>query len=271
MKQIFTDSNAIADSWLPDINTETINQLIHNQAVLIRNEREKTVYSIRDGRGGNPFILKIWTYLDLRHLVKDSLRIGNPYSEYAGLRLLNDSDIACPKLLYFGKDEPNFFGRTYYQITEYIEPGMDALEYVKYLLSHQRERDANVFSDKLIAITNALLKIRLVDIDHKMINLMVDRKGSPVKIDLELLRIMPRYLNCDKQIGKMVGSFLYTYAFAVQPNNEMAQKFADQMFNSLIISQNAKKVAAKVVQNALSSQCKNTGIYTEIEFGHLIK
>lgn len=269
MKQIYCDAKALFESGLADIGSRALGSIVENQSRLIQSRNEKSVYCIYDQEGENQLILKIWRYHDLKHRFKDMLKIGNPYSEFRGLRLLNHASIPCPKIYFFGKSITNSTICTYYQITEFIDSEEDAMQYVKRLLHKNLSEELEGLSREILVLTQSMLDIHLIDTDHRMTNLMVNKQGQPMKIDLELSNTPSRFRKSDKQVGMMIATLVYSYALAVQPNVNLAQKFSDRAFNSLNLTAGAKLTATTRIRRALLKQFQKTGIETEIKFNQI--
>ena len=110
-----------------------------------------------------------------------------------------------------------------------------------------------------------LADVRLVDPGHRMVNLVVNETGEPVKIDLEIASIMSKYRFYENKIGDMLGTLIYSYIFAVQPHLDIAQDFSDSIIQEINPSQHARKRAKKVIQSALSKQYAEINIDSQIQ------
>ena len=62
-----------------------------------------------------------------------------------------------------------------------------------------------------------LADVRLVDPGHRMVNLVVNETGEPVKIDLEIASIMSKYKFYENKIGDMFGTLIYSIFLPFSP------------------------------------------------------
>ena len=148
---------------------------------------------------------------------------------------------------------------------EFVKTGINATQHIKDLLGKKNYDEVLSFSDEIMSLTSLLLDVGLVDPDHRLINLMVNETGEPVKIDLEIASIMSKYRFYENKIGDMLGTLIYSYIFAVQPHMDFAQNFSDSIIQEVNPSRYARKRAKKVIRHALSRQYDEIKIDSQIQ------
>jgi hypothetical protein len=105
----------------------------------------------------------------------------------------------------------------------------DATEEYKAMLREGRATEAAAFEEHLLRSTEVMLQRGLMDTDHRLPNFVVRPDGRPVRLDFELARRVRNPLRHPEPLGRMIGTFLGSYLFAVQPDVARARSFAERL------------------------------------------
>jgi hypothetical protein len=120
------------------------------------------------------------------------------------------------------------------------------------------------FEDDLLTLTQAILRVGVLDIDHALYNLVVSPDGTLMRLDLELARRVWFPSLATKLYGTMLGRLVASYAYAVQPRVELVSAFAGRLVQRLVPRQAALRQARMVLEQALARQLRLTGIDTRV-------
>lgn len=213
---------------------------------------------------GGSVIVKLWNRPGWRGGVRRLSHTGSGYREYAALRLLEPQAIGTPRALaYLHLHDP---------LTPYTEALVssdlgvcgDSTEFFKRLLRMAPAADIRAFEEQLIESTAGLLRARLVDPDHRLPNFVMTPDDRPVRLDFELCRHLWYPVWHPRLVGLMLGTFLGSYAFAVQPDLQAVRQFAARLQAAVRPDARVRRVAAVRVAGMMERQRRESGIDTRI-------
>ncbi len=264
MKTIFINEPGLADSWLTHNGLLDILKTIDNSGELIQSKNGKSVYRLGHSNGEQPYLVKTWCGNGLKNWVRNLTRTDNSYTEYKNKQFLKKIGVPSPEIYFFGVSSSKDCNLICVQVSEFINTQRDAVQHSRELLDAENYDELRIFSEKIILLTKTLLDAGFVDPDHRMKNLMVNELGEPVKIDLEIASIMSNYRRYDQKIGRMVGTLIYSYIFAVYPHLDIAQDFSDSMIQKMNLSSRSRKYARELIDNVLAKQLAEVNIDSRI-------
>ena len=230
----------------------------------ILRERGTDVLIARAPRAsGGSAIYKCWNRPGPRGWLRRLTRTSTAHREWQALSLLSEQGIPTPKpFALLRLPGPPVTRHTECLVEEDLGPCADATEFFKQLIREKRQTAIESFDDALIASTRALLQSRLLDPDHRLPNFVIPPAGIPVRLDFELaLRCPFPRLHADLY-GRMLGTFLGSYVFAVQPDTQRATHFATRLIQSLNPPQSALRIAEARIAAMLERQRIESGIDT---------
>jgi hypothetical protein len=102
----------------------------------------------------------------------------------------------------------------------------------------------------------------MVDVDHGLVNTVVQTSGRPVRLDFELARLViwPRIF--PTLYGHMLGQLILLHAFAVQPDTYRTTQFAARLCEHLRPPRRALARTSIYIRKYIQVQLENTGVDT---------
>ncbi len=229
----------------------------HSNATLIQQGRGK--YSYRVKIKEKDFFLKIWQHTGTKERIKHFIRIDNSSSEYRNANHLRSRGIRVPEIFFFARVSEKHL-LTNIHVTEFISTNLTAFQYIKENCLSKTFKEVTHFSDNILTLTEDIINAGIIDPDHRLKNIMVNVNGDPVKIDLEIAFKNSRFSLHRKGLCDMLGTLIYSYVFAVQPNIELASQFTSSVYKRFNLDNHSKKVINNIVMPLLEKQLKETGI-----------
>lgn len=231
--------------------------------VVYRRENRIVIRLPAPERGGS-VILKMWARPDARGALRRVLRIGSCEHEWRSLRRLAAAGVAVPQPLGHARVAPAIAGYTDALFMEDLGECESANQYLRRLLREGREDEIVRFEDAMIEMTGRILAAGMLDVDHGLVNMVVQGSGRPVRLDLELARhvVWPRAFT--GQYGRMLGHLLALHAFAVQPDTRRTSLFAERLRRRLAPPARVLAQASEYVRLGMRLQRERQGIDTQV-------
>jgi len=213
-------------------------------------------------------IVKCWNRRGLRGTVRRLTRSNIGHREATALRRLEALGASAPRCLAYVTLPPEA-RHTEALISTDLGPCADSTEHLKTLI---REDAAAVsaFDATLIRITRDMIRLGLLDPDHRLPNIVIAPGGEPVRIDFELcLPVRCPWLH-RRRLGDMVGVFLGSYVFAVQPDLARAEDFGRRLFREVPLTRPVIRRAQATFDSMISRQHRETGIHSPLTLEALL-
>jgi hypothetical protein len=121
---------------------------------------------------------------------------------------------------------------------------------------------ARAFENELIASTCSMIRRGLLDTDHRLPNFVVPSNGIPLRIDFELCTPVRCPQRHPQQLGIMLGTFLGSLVFAVQPDTARARDVCARLFREIRPTEKIIGTAQKVLTEMLQRQHEEIGLNT---------
>lgn len=209
-------------------------------------------------------IIKMWSRPDLKGRLRSLLHISSCDHEWRTLVRLSGVNMAVPHPLGFCRLTPAIAGYTEALFTEDIGECESATSHLKKLIQTRQEQEVFQFENIMIEMTEQILAAGMVDVDHGLVNIVVQSSGRPIRLDFELARLViwPRLFS--KWYGEMLGQLILLHAFAVQPDTHRTTKFAERLSERLSPPRRALTRAGIYIRKYLKVQFENTGIDTRL-------
>lgn len=206
----------------------------------------------------------MWSRPDLKGSLRRLLRITSCDHEWRTLVRLRDVNMSVPHPLGFCRVMPSIAGYTDALFTEDLGECEAATSYLKRLIHTGQEQQVLHFENVMIEMTEQILDAGMVDVDHGLVNMVVQASGRPVRLDFELARrvIWPRLFTT--MYSHMLGRLILLHAFAVQPDTDRTTRFAERLCDRLRPSRRVLARAGIYIRKYLQVQLKNTGVDTRL-------
>lgn len=161
--------------------------------------------------------------------------------------------------------EPSIAGYTDVLFMEDMGDCESATEHLKRLIRAAAERQVLDFENPLIELTAQIVEAGMPDVDHGMLNIVVQSSGKPVKLDVELARKMvwPRLF--PGMYGRMLGRLIGLHAFAVQPDVDRTARFAKRLCARLKPPASVLRRAGTCAREMMKKQRHSIGIDTQLD------
>lgn len=208
-------------------------------------------------------IVKCWNRRGLRGTLRRLTRSNIGYREATALRRLESLGTSAPRCLAY-VTLPSAAAHTEALISSDLGTCTDSTEHFKALLKQNDTRAVADFDATLIRITRRMIDQGLLDPDHRLPNIVMDPGQRPVRIDFELClpvrfpRLHPR------RLGDMIGVFLGSYVFAVQPDLPRAEAFALALFREIPLPAAVIRRAQTTLDAMVERQRDETGIHSPL-------
>lgn len=212
--------------------------------------------------GSGTVIVKCWNRPGPRGALRRLTRTNIGHREATALRRLEALNTPAPRCLAYltlPKDAPH----TEALLSTDLGPCRDSTDFFKHLLAHHPEQ-VPAFNQSLLHITRNMIQQGLLDPDHRLPNIVITPQNTPVRIDFELCipvrtpRLHPRLL------GDMIGIFLGSYVFAVQPRLDTAEAFARDLLRLIPLSPPILRRAQTTLDAMIQRQHRETGILSPL-------
>ena len=205
-------------------------------------------------------ILKLWSQGGVRQTFRYLTRTRPVDRELTILSHLDHTSIRVPQLLgsCWIKDRSVPFSQAV--VLEDLGETQRALEYYKDLREAGRTEEMNQLEERMLTMTEGLLDHHVVDPDHGFVNSVMTPAGELVRIDFEVARIVKDPRSAKQMCGQMLGRTLVTFAYAVQPDVERLDHFANELTERMDLSRESLQIARDFIDDALNEQQQQTGI-----------
>lgn len=213
---------------------------------------------------GRAIVVKMWSRPDLRGKVRRLFGIAPSDLEWRNLTRLCHVHMNVPKPLGRCAVVPTIEGYTDALFMEDLGDCELSTDHLKRLINVGRNQEAHCFEDKLIEMAAQMLGAGMIDIDHGFANIVVQRTGRAVRLDLELAR---RVFFPDMFVdmyGEMLGRFIGMHAFAVQPDVYRSTQFSERLCSRLNPSRRVLESAAAYARGMMEVQRIDTGINMQL-------
>jgi len=242
---------------------EALRATFEGAEVIYRREN-RIVIRWRPAAGGAPIIIKMWSRPGLGGRLRRFLRITSGNYEWRALRRLRRVNMSVPLALGFCTVVPDIAGYTDALFTADLGECQSATCYLKRLIRFSHEDEVYRLENVLIQMTEQLLDAGMLDVDHGLVNTVVQPSGKPVRLDFELARLVIWPQLFTKMYGQMLGRLILLHAFAVQPDNRRTTRFAQRLRERLRPPRKVLERTSNYVREYTREQFKNTGIDTHV-------
>lgn len=209
-------------------------------------------------------IAKFWNRRGLRGVLRRLTRTDPVSKEVGALRRFSRSRVRVPKVLGHWQVSDRSLPYTGALFLEDLGECILAMEHVKTLIRDGKEDELHDFEEQLIDITRNVLAAGIVDMDHTLINMVVNSSLELYRLDYEVgKKVLFRGL-ASGAYGHMLGRMLASYTYAVQPDAARTNRFAKRLVDALRPPASVLKHATAYVDRAMDEQHATMGIRTEV-------
>lgn len=236
-----------------------------NMQILRERGRDVRIARVIPPDGKASVVVKLWNRQGWRDRLRRLARATAAQREWRTLQRLYAYGVAAPQPLAHIAHIPRPAAHTEGLIMNDLGVCSDATEHLKHLIRQGLTDQEDAFYGNLIAVTEAMIHLGLLDIDHRLPNFVVTPSGVPVRLDFELNIRRPWPRLWTRPYGLMLGTFLGSYVFAVQPDILRVRRMADRLRQRLRPPARALRIAAARVTDMLQRQRRESGITVHIE------
>lgn len=208
---------------------------------------------------GRSVVVKCWNRPGLRGALRRGTRTNIGRREYETLRRLHAAGTPCPEPLAYLRLPPDEARHTEALVSADLGICGDSTEAYKKLCKED-PAGAQVFEEELILSTVSMVRQGLLDTDHRLPNYVVPPHGTPLRIDFELCIPVRFPALHSRRAGIMLGTFLGSMVFAVQPDVERAARFTTRLFGEIHPSGPVLRSAQARLDAMMRRQRQETGI-----------
>lgn len=226
--------------------------------------RDRIVLRYVDAQSGHSIIVKMWSRPDINGRIRRLMGIAACDHEFRSLMRLRRVSMAVPCPLGTARLFPDISGYTDVLFMEDLGKCETSAEYFKRLIRDGDETRVLKFEDAIIKMTEQILQAGMLDIDHGLVNTVVQASGRLVRLDFELARWVFWPHLFPWIYGQMLGNVILFHGFAAQPDADRTFRFAQRLQNRLQPSRRVLKRASVYVQKWLDIQASRTGIETRL-------
>jgi len=130
-----------------------------------------------------------------------------------------------------------------------------AVDHLKRLIQEGEDAQILRFETHLIEMTAGILAGGMLDMDHTLVNTLVPEHGRPVRIDFEVTRVTPGDpAQREACLAEMLGRFLSSYCYAVQPDAQRVVSFSDRLSKKIDPPRGVLRETKKYIDKKLREQ-----------------
>jgi len=159
------------------------------------------------GPDGESVVVKLWNRPGWRSLVRRWTRTNPARREWRTLCRLHHSGLFVPRPLAYvsGLDRA---AHTEGVVSQDLGQCSDAVEHFKHLLRSGTSEEEAEFVRQVVRATAVMVRLGLLDTDHRLPNFVVTPDGRPVRLDFELNVRSPWPRLWTRKYGLMLGTLL---------------------------------------------------------------
>lgn len=214
------------------------------------------------GEEGRSVVVKCWNRRGLRGGIRRATRSNIGWREYEALRRLQAAGTPCPEPLAYLR-LPAWARHTEALVSGDLGACRDSTEVYKGLRGADAA-GAEAFEEALIASTVSMVHGGLLDTDHRLPNFVVPPGGEPMRIDFELCVPVRMPAWHPQRLGVMLGTFLGSMVFAVQPDMAQAALFSRRLLGELRPGRRVVRTAQGVLDRMMERQRRETGLVSAL-------
>jgi hypothetical protein len=214
---------------------------------------------------GDSVVVKLWNRPGITGLLRRLSRTNAARREWMALVRLRQSGIMVPEPLAYVQSIPDPAAHTEAMISGDLGPCDDAVEYLKELIRRNDLAGEHSFTSAIVESTAAMVRLGLLDVDHRLPNFVVGPPGLPVRLDFELNVRRPWPELWTRKYGLMLGTLLGSYVFAVQPDRQRVIDFAGKLSLALNPPRRVLLVAEARMREMLLRQEREIGLKMEVD------
>ncbi|MEE9391680.1 MAG: RIO1 family regulatory kinase/ATPase [Planctomycetota bacterium] len=231
-----------------------------SQFEILRDARQDSVVVRALPRDAESVIVKLWRKPGTKSAIGRAIRVHSAYREWTALGCLHAAGIPVPRPLAILRLKAQVSGFTDAIAMDDLGECITAMQFIKQLVKAGRLDELSSLNDVIVDMTMRILATGIVDTDHSVVNMLVDRQERLHRIDLELARRLPVISMFDHRKGRMVGKLLSSYVFAVQPDVMLIDAFVDLVLCRMDLPASVSAEALGYVRTALECQRRLYGI-----------
>jgi hypothetical protein len=208
-------------------------------------------------------IAKLWKRPGWSGHVRRITGTDPPGRESRALSLLLEAGLPVPAVL--GTSSFSLAGTDFTDVLFLEDLGSceTAFEHLKSLIRAGEETRIEHLLREVVELTAAIVERDIIDTDHSLNNLVITARGKLVRLDTEIARELGG--RPAKPYGIMLGRLLGSFVFAVQPELERVEGFANALVGRLDPNSEALRYASVQVASMLEAQRERKSLDTRLK------
>ena len=217
------------------------------------------------GPDGESVVVKLWNRPGWRGLVRRWTRTNSARREWRTLCRLHRAGLLVPRPLAYVARLGRPAEHTEGVVSADLGQCSDAVEHFKGLLHSGASDQEADFVREVVRATAVMVRLGLLDTDHRLPNFVVTPDGRPVRLDFELNVRTPWPRLWTRKYGLMLGTLLGSFVFAVQPDQDRAVAFAAALRRELDPPRGVLRVSEARMREMLRRQEREIGLRMEVD------
>ncbi|GAB6060080.1 lipopolysaccharide kinase InaA family protein [Desulfonatronum parangueonense] len=217
------------------------------------------------GPDGDSVVVKLWNRPGPRGALRRWTRTSSARREWRTLCRLHRSGLFVPRPLAYMARLGQGAAHTEGVVSGDLGRCSDAVEHFKELIRSGSGDQEAEFVRQVVRATAVMVRLGLLDTDHRLPNFVVTPNGRPVRLDFELNVRTPWPRWWTKKYGLMLGTLLGSFVFAVQPDRERAVAFAAALRRELNPPLRVLRAAETRMREMLQRQEREIGLRMEVD------
>ncbi len=254
------------DSLPPEELRELASAVRHERVAfdVLRAKREN-VQTVRVRvEGDRTVVLKMWDVSGVIAAIRARLRTTNAEREWTALRRLHEAGVSVPAPLGRARLEE---GDGAFDVIAVEDLGacVRAGDVLSSLVADGADDEIATITDGFIEIMAGMVASGVLDTDNTTTNYLLPPGAAPVRVDLELARVVTRPEKQPKLYGTMLGRLMASYTFAVHAEPERAAAFLGRIVDRLRPSPAVVSGALTCLREGLERHGRETGIAVDLD------
>ena len=255
----------VPTSWSQQTCEQWVREYLEGAREAEELKRDGTESLVLRLRGGTvSAIVKLWSRPGWRGSLRTLTQTSPKERELRALTALDMAGLPVPKVLGSCRIARSDTPWTEALFIEDLGKCRPAVGHIKTLIRSGRIAALEEFLDQVLALTRKMLACGVIDTDHSFVNIVTTDDEKLYRIDFEIARVARPGRIRNRDLGTILGNLIGTYTFAIQPDVQRAEQFAQKLQDQLAPADAALRIAAQRVHSMLVQQHLRSGIDTQI-------
>lgn len=254
MKTMTSSAETIVRRYL-----EGIQQIEDGNSIHIRSDQRGGLLRV-PLESNSTVVIKFWRMRNLKERIKSTVHLSNGWREWSMHQYIHQEILQVPTPLEFFRITLSSGEHWEVMMIEDLGSTEQGLPYFKKLIKTGDESSIIEFEKGIIEITEQLVQLGVLDIDHQLNNFLVDRDLKIFRIDFECARKTRKWVLIQREYAEMIARLLASHVYAVQPDVQRTERFAELLYGKLKLDRKIRSMINERVKIKLKYQDYKMGI-----------